>query len=122
MIINIKQSRYRKTLDIFLTIFGWIFLTLFFINFISHLNSKLNLRFYLLSLSNANAILIFTFSAIVVSSTSLLWWSSYNKRKYGYLRRRKFPPRTNSEEIAEYFQISKIELRKIYDEKYIEIK
>jgi len=122
MIINIKQSKFRKSLDLLLTIFGWIYLFLFLYNFATHLDTKLNLRFYYLNLSNANAILIFTFLFLVISSAALVWWSSYNKRKYGFLKRRKFPESANDKEISEYFQITEEELRLIQNSNYFEIK
>jgi poly-beta-1,6-N-acetyl-D-glucosamine biosynthesis protein PgaD len=122
MIINIKQSKLRKSLDLLLTIFGWIYLILFLFNFATHLNTNLNLRFYYLNLSNANAILIFTFLILVISSAALIGWSSYNKRKYGFLKRRNFPETANVKEISEYFQITEEELRLIQNSNYFEIK
>lgn len=122
MIINIKQSKFRKSLDLLFTILGWIFLFLFVYNFVAHFNTKLNVRFYYLNLSNANAILNFTFLLFVISFSVLSWWSYYNKRKYGFLKRRKFPESANDKEISDFFQISEEELRLIQDSRYVEIK
>lgn len=122
MIIHFKQSKFRKILDILLTIFGWIFLTFFLYYFIIHVDGSLNFKFYLLNLSNANGIILFTFFITVVSAVSLCWWSAYNKRKYGSLNRRKFPRDANNKEIAEYFQLTVEEVTRIQNDKYIEMK
>lgn len=121
MIINGKQTKFRKGLDLLLTILGWIFLFLFLYNFVTHLNNKLSLRFYILNLSNANAILFFTFLILVISFSSLSWWSAYNKSKYGLLNRRRFPQPANDKEISEYFGITEEELRLFQNGKYLEI-
>lgn len=121
MIINVKQTKFRKSIDLLLTIFGWIYLFLFLYNFVTHLNLKLNLRFYILNLSNATAILIFTFFIVVISSASLGWWSAYNKSKYSCLNRRRFPHSVNDKEISEYFGITVEELRLFQSGKYLEI-
>lgn len=121
MIINVKQTKFRQSLDLLLTIFGWIYLFLFLYNFVTHLNMKLNLRFYILNLSNANAILIFTFLILVISSASLGWWSAYNKSKYGFLNRRSFPQPANDKEISKYFEITEEELSLFQNGKYLEI-
>ncbi|WHY91638.1 poly-beta-1,6-N-acetyl-D-glucosamine biosynthesis protein PgaD [Neobacillus cucumis] len=122
MIITIKKSKFRKILDFLFTLLGWIFLFLFLYNFITHLNSKLNLRFYFLNLSNADAVVIFTFLLILMSAAVLGFWSFYNKRKYGALRRRSFPEPVNDKEIAEYFQKTETELKLLQNDKYVEIK
>jgi poly-beta-1,6-N-acetyl-D-glucosamine biosynthesis protein PgaD len=82
----------------------------------------MNLRFYFLNLSNANAILNFTLLLVVISAASLSLWSSYNKRKYGGLRRRSFPQPTEDKEIAEYFEKTEAELKDLQNDRYVEIK
>ncbi|MFD0826305.1 poly-beta-1,6-N-acetyl-D-glucosamine biosynthesis protein PgaD [Neobacillus sp. M.A.Huq-85] len=119
---NIKKSKFRRVLDFLFTFFGWIFLILFCYNFITRLNSKLNLRFYFLNLSNANAILNFTFILVVICAATLSLWSFYNKRKYGGLRRRSFPQPTEDKEIAEYFQKTEEEIKLLQNDRYVEIK
>lgn len=121
MIINLKQSKFRRCLDLLLTIFGWIYLFLFLYNFVAHLKLKLNLKFYNLNLSNANAILIFTFFIFVISIASLGCWSAYNKSKYGFLNRRRFPQPVSYKDISECFEITEEEFRQLQNGKYIEI-
>lgn len=121
MIINIKQTKIRKSLDLLLTIFGWIYLFLFLYNFVTHLTIKLNLKFYILNLSNANAIVFFTLLILVISSAILAGWSAYNKSKYGFLNKRRFPQPANDKEISEYFEITEEELRLFQSGKYLEI-
>jgi poly-beta-1,6-N-acetyl-D-glucosamine biosynthesis protein PgaD len=120
MIINSKQSKPRKIIDLFFTFFGWLFLALFLYNFISHFESKLDLTFVELNLANANSILLITFLLVITSVAALSWWSAYNKRKYGHLKRRTFPPLTGGKELAEYFLMAENDLDLIKNENYIE--
>lgn len=120
MIVNVRQSKLRKIIDILLTFFGWVFLAVFLYNLITHFNGHLDFKFYVLSLANANTILLITFLVIFASAASLGWWSSYNRRKYGHLKRRTFPSQASEKELAEYFQVTEEELRKIQNDDYIE--
>jgi poly-beta-1,6-N-acetyl-D-glucosamine biosynthesis protein PgaD len=122
MIINSKQSKPRKIIDLFFTFFGWLFLILFLYNLSSHFERNLDFTFLELNLDNANSILLFTFLVGITSGASLSWWSSYNRRKYGHLKRRTFPPQTNEKDLAEYFQITEAELENIKKESYIDRK
>lgn len=121
MIINIKQSKFRKSLDFLLTITGWIFLLLFLHNFLNHLNSHLSMKFYLLALSSADAIVIFTICILGISAALLVWWSFYNKRKYGSLKRRRFPQPANDKEVADYFKKNEDEIGLLQNDRYIDI-
>jgi poly-beta-1,6-N-acetyl-D-glucosamine biosynthesis protein PgaD len=120
MIINSKQSKPRKIIDLIFTFFGWLFLLLFLHNFISHFERKLDFTFFELNLANANSILLITMLVVFTSAVALTWWSSYNKRKYGKLNRRTFPHQTSPKEIAEYFQVNEDELTRIQIDQYIE--
>jgi poly-beta-1,6-N-acetyl-D-glucosamine biosynthesis protein PgaD len=120
MIINSKQSKPRKIIDLFFTFFGWLFLILFLYNFSSHFERNINFTFLELNLANANSILLITILVVITSAAALSWWSSYNKRKFGHLKRRTFPQQTSPTEIAEYFQLEEYELKKIQNEKFIE--
>jgi poly-beta-1,6-N-acetyl-D-glucosamine biosynthesis protein PgaD len=120
MIINSKQSKPRKIIDLLFTFFGWLFLTLFLYNFISHFESNIDFKFLELNLANANSILLITILVVITNVAALSWWSSYNKRRFGHLKRRTFPPQTNDKELAEYFQVSENELESIKIDNYIE--
>ncbi|MBT2678785.1 poly-beta-1,6-N-acetyl-D-glucosamine biosynthesis protein PgaD [Bacillus sp. ISL-35] len=120
MIINSKQSKPRKTIDLLFTFFGWLFLILFLYNFSSHFDRDLDFTFLELNLDNANSILLITFLVVITSAVALSWWSSYNKRKFGPLKRRTFPPQTNEKDLAEYFQLTEVELEIIKKDSYIE--
>ncbi|WHX40290.1 poly-beta-1,6-N-acetyl-D-glucosamine biosynthesis protein PgaD [Mesobacillus sp. AQ2] len=120
MIINSKQSKPRKIIDLFFTFFGWLFLILFLYNLSSHFERNLDFTFLELNLDNANSILLFTFLVGITSAASLSWWSTYNRRKYGHLKRRTFPPQTNEKDLAEYFQMTEVELETIKKGSYIE--
>lgn len=120
MIINSKQSKPRKIIDLFFTFFGWVFLILFLYNFSSHFDRDLDFTILELNLDNANSILLFTFLVVITSAAALSWWSSYNKRKFGHLKRRTFPPQTNEKDLAEYFQVTEVELENIKKDSYIE--
>lgn len=122
MIIKLNRSKARVCLDILLTIFGWLFLLLFLYYFVIHLGSEFSLRFYWLSISNANAIVNFTILYSGLITLSLLWWSTYNKRKYGSLRRRAFPQPTRNHEIASYFQLTEEEIERVQNDKYVEVR
>lgn len=121
MIIKMKQSKPRFLLDLFVTTFAWVFLILFFHNLISHFHSRFSFKFYLVDLSNSNAIVIFTGFSLLLSSISLAFWSYYNKRKYGPLNRRKFPQPTTQKEMAVMFQKTESEVKAIQNNKYIDI-
>lgn len=120
MIINSKQSKPRKIIDLLFTFFGWLFLTLFLYNFISHFESNIDFKFLELNLANANSILLITILVVITNVAALSWWSSYNKRRFGHLKRRALPPQTNDKELAEYFQMSENELESIKIDNYIE--
>jgi poly-beta-1,6-N-acetyl-D-glucosamine biosynthesis protein PgaD len=120
MIINSKQSKPRKIIDLLFTFFGWLFLILFLYNFISHFDYSFDFTLLELNLANANSILLVTILVVITSAAALSWWSSYNKRRYGHLKRRTFPPQTNEKELAEYFQVSENELEIIQIDSYIE--
>jgi poly-beta-1,6-N-acetyl-D-glucosamine biosynthesis protein PgaD len=120
MIIHSKQSKLRKAIDLLFTFFGWLFLTVFLYNFISHFERNIDFKFHELNLANANSILLITILVVITSAAALSWWSSYNKRRFGHLKRRTFPPQTNRKELAEYFQVSENELKIIQIDSYIE--
>jgi poly-beta-1,6-N-acetyl-D-glucosamine biosynthesis protein PgaD len=120
MIINSKQSKPRIFIDLLFTFFGWLFLILFLYNFISHFDYNFDFTLLELNLANANSILLVTILVVLISAAALSWWSSYNKRRYGHLKRRTFPPQTNEKELAEYFQVSENELEIIQIDSYIE--
>ncbi|UYZ21677.1 poly-beta-1,6-N-acetyl-D-glucosamine biosynthesis protein PgaD [Mesobacillus jeotgali] len=122
MIINNKQSKPRKLIDLLFTLFGWAFLALFLYNFITHYEGTLDFTFLELNLANANSIILITILVVILSAAFLSWWSSYNRRKYGPLKRRTFPPQTGEKELAEYFQVTEDELGIIQDNSYIDRK
>lgn len=121
MVINIKQKKVRKLIDFIITIFGWLFLLAFLYNMIRLFDIRLNLQFYSLNLVNANAIVLFTIFALVASATALVWWSTFNKRKYGPLKRRKFPTDTDNKDVAEFFNVSNTEVETYQKDKYVEV-
>ncbi|WP_066303528.1 poly-beta-1,6-N-acetyl-D-glucosamine biosynthesis protein PgaD [Bacillus sp. FJAT-29814] len=122
MIIKVQQSRIRTFIEFLITLFGWFFLLLFLYNVSLHFQTRLNYRFYLLNLSNTNSIMLFTFFSFAIATGSMMWWSSYNKRKYGPLKRRKFPLPTDNQEISAYFQISEEDVKRNQDSRYVEKK
>ncbi len=119
MIINNKQSKPRKLIDLLFTLFGWAFLALFLYNFITHYEGTMNFIFLELNLANANSIILITILVVILSAAFLSWWSSYNRRKYGPLKRRNFPPQTGEKELAEYFQVTEVEHINIRESNYI---
>lgn len=121
MVIKMKQSKPRILLDIVVTTFAWVFLILFFYNLFTHFHSRLSFKFYLLDLSNSNAIVIFTGISLLLSSITLAFWSYYNKQKYGPLNRRQFPQPTTQKEMAESFQKTESEVKVFQNNKYVEI-
>lgn len=120
MIINSKQTNPRKIIDILLTFFGWMFLALFLYNFITHFNVTVDFTFLELNLANANSILLITVFVVITSASFLSWWSSYNRRKYGPLKRRTFPRPTSEKELGELFELTEGEIREIQNHKYYE--
>ncbi len=122
MIIISKQSKPRKLIDLLLTFFGWLFLILFIYNFSSHFERNLEFSILELNLNNANSILLITIGVAITNAAALSWWSSYNKRKFGHLKRRTFPKPTSPKEMAEYFQVKEDVLKRFQNEIYLEPK
>ena len=120
MIINNKQSKPCIIIDLLFTLFGWAFLVLFLYNFTMRFERKLNFKFLELNLANANSILLITILVVFTSAAALSWWSSYNKRKYGQLKRRSFQPKTSEKELAEYYQVTKDELKHMQENTFID--
>lgn len=121
MIIINKRSILRKTLEVIITVCGWIFLITFLYQFIINFDMKVSFKFYSLTLANSNAIVLFTAIVTILSSGLLMSWSSYNKRKYGSLKRRNFPSPTTNEEMMEYYKVSEDQLKKIQKDRYTEL-
>ncbi|MBT2661714.1 poly-beta-1,6-N-acetyl-D-glucosamine biosynthesis protein PgaD [Bacillus sp. ISL-45] len=122
MIINNKQSRPRKIIDLLFTLFGWAFLALFLYNIITYFEGTLDFTFLELNLANANSIMLITILVVIISAAFLSWWSSYNRCKYGALKRRTFPPQACGKEMAEYFQVTEDEHMNIRESNYIDRK
>lgn len=121
MIITGKQKRLRRVVEYIITLFGWLFLLGFLYNMIRLFKINLNLQFYSLNLVNANAIILFTFITLLISTLTLLWWSSFNKRKYGSLKRRNFPPVTASNEIAQLYSVKEEDIIRYQEDQYVEV-
>ncbi|MGM0877115.1 MAG: poly-beta-1,6-N-acetyl-D-glucosamine biosynthesis protein PgaD [Bacillota bacterium] len=120
MIIKIKQNKVRNIIDLLLTILGWIFLLTFLYQLIMNFDVKISYRFSSLTLANTNAIVLFTCITLAASTSLLLWWGYFNKKKYGSLNRRSFPLPTKNKEIAEFFEITHHEVLEIQDCRYVE--
>lgn len=120
MIIQVKQSKTRNAIDLIVTTLGWCFLALFLLNLFRHFRLGFNYQFYVLNLNNTNAILLFTLLSLFIFGSILSGWSFYNKRKFGHLRRRKFPKSASEKEVAAVFLTSEEEVLSLQKETYVE--
>ncbi|MBM7649914.1 poly-beta-1,6-N-acetyl-D-glucosamine biosynthesis protein PgaD [Bacillus ectoiniformans] len=121
MIIQKESSILRSILEGIITLLGWLFLATFLFYLIINFEWGISFKFYSLTLANVNAILLFTLIMALLCVALLMAWSTYNKKKFGHLRRRKFPSPTTTKEILDYYQISEEQLEKIQEEKYVEV-
>lgn len=120
MIISVKQSKARKLMDIILTLLGWLFLITFLYNLVLHFEFKISFQFNSLSINSTNSILLFTIMTILISAVALVGWLSFNKRRYGSLKRRKFPGSVHAKEIAVSFQVTEEEVNRFQEQRYID--
>ncbi|HEX3028456.1 MAG TPA: poly-beta-1,6-N-acetyl-D-glucosamine biosynthesis protein PgaD [Clostridia bacterium] len=110
-IIDGRQKKPFKWVEVLLTFAGWSYLIFFLINiFLTVSLWFFNIsRFY--SLFGANSmkttlkVIIATVSTAVIVFLTLLGWRRYNLKKFGGLRRRKFPADFDAKAAAEYFSL-----------------
>jgi poly-beta-1,6-N-acetyl-D-glucosamine biosynthesis protein PgaD len=119
LIIQQRASKLRKSIEVIFTLAGWGFLAVFLFNLATHFQRRLSFAFYTLTISNTGAIVLFTLLTLIIGTGTLLYWSHYNKKKFGGLTRRKPPEPVTTKEIAEFFQLTESDVEKLQNEKYI---
>lgn len=125
-IIDGKQKKKWKVLELFITSVGWTIMLglaaqIIFSLFIWAFNLS-NIYQQLIILGNIEDSIFIMSTTVGIACGAFVvmyLWGRYNWRKYGPLDRRKFPKEVSAEDIAEYFSLALSEVEKFQSEKYI---
>ncbi|MCI0184932.1 poly-beta-1,6-N-acetyl-D-glucosamine biosynthesis protein PgaD [Sulfoacidibacillus ferrooxidans] len=127
LIINKKQKRSKKILELFITIAGWGYIIVFTIQVIISILLWVvgihYLRYFILSntyYSTTIDLVIFTIACALIVLSIVTYWSYYNKFKYGKLQRRTIPRDVTIVELSEIFSVSEEFIHDIQNKKWIE--
>ncbi|WP_420850305.1 poly-beta-1,6-N-acetyl-D-glucosamine biosynthesis protein PgaD [Peribacillus alkalitolerans] len=120
LVIKQKRNRKKFIFESVITSLAWIFIVYFVYLLFSYVEFDFNVRFYKLSLSNIDAIIIFTFSFVIFAFLSFFFWGEYNKKRFGSLNRRSFPKPLEIEEIAAFYSIRPEEVHTLQGQRYVE--
>lgn len=107
-----KQKTWKKILEWFFTILGWLII-LTFVGYVIYGNLAIRFgwalpEFLFLNremLEEVDGYYVIILIVFLVGLLLFFVWKSYNKRRFGSLRRRKFRPDVTNEELQEKFGI-----------------
>ncbi|WP_058487019.1 poly-beta-1,6-N-acetyl-D-glucosamine biosynthesis protein PgaD [Defluviitalea phaphyphila] len=124
-IIDNKQKQKKVFFERLLTITGWIFMLYNAIQIIA------TIILWIFSIRNTyytfedNVEVIYTFFILIILALAIfiiiITWSTYNLKKYGKLRRRKFAKNVSDEDIITYFNITEEKLKSMKKDRIIYI-
>lgn len=128
MIIDGRQKKGKKGLEMLVTIMGWTYMlsamtqisftllmwvvNIFFASNQLLLQNDMDKTVKVISVTIATAI----FSFII-----LFYWSEYNYRRFGRLRRRRFASPVSNEELASFFNITEEQIQQMQQSKWTEL-
>ncbi|WP_209121652.1 poly-beta-1,6-N-acetyl-D-glucosamine biosynthesis protein PgaD [Alkalihalobacillus sp. BA299] len=117
-IIDGKQRKIIKFIELGITMFVW----LLFILFLTYLIPPISNNYFTVNKDTffLFALIVSFISLFIVISLTILW-SVYNKRKYGELNRREFPNDVSLEELSEAFGVSVKEVKHFQTVKWIDV-
>ena len=113
LIIDGRQTQGRRILEYFVTAAGWAYVLLFLTQVIFSLilwsvgieyikRFIVSTEYYTMTIT----LVIFTLVVASIVLSLSLFWSYYNKAKFGKLNRRKMPTAVSLQELSEMFSIS----------------
>jgi poly-beta-1,6-N-acetyl-D-glucosamine synthesis protein len=124
-IIKSKRSLWREVVVGIFTLLVWVYcltVVYFFVDALFYLNHEFPALFKTIFKMTTNDIWdIFKIGAILLISMYILLsaWGSYNKKKYGSLRRRKYPAPTTEEDLLKLNIIDEISYEELKNERII---
>lgn len=128
LIIDGRQTKGKRIFEYFITVAGWIyifgFLTQVIISILLWGVGIHYLRKFIISneyFTQTVHLFLFTVELSVAMLCLTLYWSYYNKFRYGKLRRRKPPIDVSIDEIAASFSVSKEFIHEIRAKRWIDL-
>jgi poly-beta-1,6-N-acetyl-D-glucosamine biosynthesis protein PgaD len=127
-IIDGKQKKKLKLFEGIFSFFGWMLMLGYLIQIIASLIIWIfglsNIYQKLFMINNMETTIKITLMTVVISIVVfiiMLTWGKYNYNRYAHLRRRKFPKDVTQEDVAEYFNLPFDEIKKMQNDKRIEL-
>jgi poly-beta-1,6-N-acetyl-D-glucosamine synthase len=127
-IIDGRQKKLAyKALETTTTIAGWLYLFTVFMQFVFSIGLwgfHIQVLGKFLFIDNMQSTIHTTVIVTIIVFAAFLWffvWGLYNARKYGSLRRRKFPEKVGVEELKSHFLVTDFTITKLQNAKYVEI-
>ncbi|MDP4183423.1 MAG: poly-beta-1,6-N-acetyl-D-glucosamine biosynthesis protein PgaD [Bacillota bacterium] len=128
MIIDGKQKKTFKVIELLITSIGWIYILGFLVQitfsiFLWKLNIThiINELFIYRNLADTARIAIITISAALISFFVMYLWRNYNLKRFGSLRRRRFPKDIDIDVLSQYFDLKADEIIRLQSDKWIEL-
>lgn len=119
MIVKTRRSWFRELIIVILTVVAWLYclaVIYFFVDSLFGLDHRIPglIREYFQTESDdVRKFILLVALMYVLIFMVLLAWSIYNKKKFGALKRRKYPPKTTDQEILDLGMIDKDVFEKI---------
>lgn len=125
-IIDGRQKRKWKVIELIATFFGWLVILFLALQIIAsvflwifNVGYIYNELFLIGNIEDTVFIFSVTILVAILAFTLLYFWGNYNYRKFGNLRRRRFPDNVSTEELTEHFNLPVESIKKMQSEKYI---
>ncbi|MGN0495837.1 MAG: poly-beta-1,6-N-acetyl-D-glucosamine synthase [Lachnospiraceae bacterium] len=123
-IIDGNQVWWKKVLEALFTCFAWAFILVYVAYVIYGVlcqamgYTPVSVWIYNADvLQESKHLLYVTFVIVLIEIVVMIFWKEYNRRKYGSLNRRTFKPDASIEQIAEFFDMKKADIRKMQNDK-----
>lgn len=119
MIVKTRRSWFREVIIVILTAVAWLYclgVIYFFVDSLfglDHRIPRLIRGYFQTDSDDVRKFVFFVALMYVLIFMMLLTWSIYNKRKFGGLKRRKYPPQTTDQEILALGMMDKDVFEKI---------
>ncbi|MBE6837041.1 MAG: poly-beta-1,6-N-acetyl-D-glucosamine biosynthesis protein PgaD [Ruminococcus sp.] len=121
-----RQKRWKKIIELLFTVIGWLFIVSFVAYYvygnITLKSGKEPFEFLFFNkgmLKDLNNYYFIAFVALLILTVLLIVWKNYNYYRFGRLRRRKFRPAVNNDEICEMFELDKTFVEKMQNDRYV---
>lgn len=128
LIIDGRQKQGKRIFEYFFTLAGWGYVVLFSIQVILSLllwtvgihyirHFIISEEYYTLTVR----LVFFTIACAIVVLSIAMYWSYYNKFRYGKLRRRTMPTDVTVAELSEIFSVPEEFVQEIQTKRWIEL-